>query len=156
MSNYNNQLSFLERTLSLLADLESKTGYEKTLFLNTCLGLLVAPQQWDNRAEHKITGEMNETDWYIDTHTANPNTPPKDGESPYSVEAFANHLRNCLCHHLFEVLGDSESITSINVLDYANAQRTDCTFALVVSFDALKQFVIKYAKAKKSLLESNP
>lgn len=152
MSIYQNRCTFIERTLTILNDLESKTVFEKTLFLNTCLGLLVAPQQWDKDEQYFIQGEMNENDWFIDTKSAHPNI-HKKGENALSVENFAFHLRNCLCHYLFEVLGDSERITSIQICDYTDGNRMVYSFKLKVDFERLKRFVIKYAGEKLKLLQ---
>ena len=155
MSNYKHQINFVTRTLTILNDLEPKTKFEKTLFLNCCLGLLVAPQQWDQCIEHDISEEMNVDTWFIDTHAARPNV-YKKGKDEYSVENFAYHLRNSLCHHLFSVLGDSEQIRYIEIVDYTDSNHSDCSFRLKVSFDALKQFVVKYATTKVKLFKNNP
>lgn len=151
MSNYKNQLEFIRRTKSLLDELEDKTKYEKTLFLNCCMGLLVAPQQWSKNDCFMITENASLDEWHVDPDKANPNS-LMVSTSPNSVENIADHFRNCLCHKLFEVLPDSEQISKLLIEDYKDAMHEEKSFNLIISFEDFKAFVLKYAEEKMNLL----
>ena len=152
VSNYKNQLEFIERTQSILLDLKDKTIYENTLFLNCCMGLLVAPQQWDNDECYQIKDIANNQNWFVNPLEANPND-WKKGPSEDSVENLAYHFRNCLCHKLFEVLGDSETIKYLNIHDYKDPDHKKLSFSLKIRFEDFKNFVLKYSEEKWNLLK---
>ena len=154
MSNYKNQIEFIKRTRNILSDQEGKTKYEKTLLLNCCMGLLVAPQQWDKDEKFQIKEIADPEIWHVNPALAKENEHVK-GATKDSVENIAYHFRNCLCHKLFEVLGDSEKIQELNIKDYSDEKHSKLTFSMQIGFSDFKEFVLKYSEEKIKLLEEH-
>lgn len=146
MSVYKNEITFIERTRDFI-EKHSKTENDKTFFLNCCVGLLIAPQQYTSRNQQQLSlGTVDIENWGIDISKCAENKATK--WSADSVENIAYHFRNSLCHYRFNVTdcnpnGEIENITIIDkVSDDENAPTT---FELTLSFDNFKKFVLKYA-----------
>ncbi|MBR6346488.1 MAG: hypothetical protein IKR69_03775 [Bacteroidales bacterium] len=151
MSNYKTRKEFIERTKSILAHCEN-TEYEKTAFLNCCMGLLVAPEQWEKNNEPQIQGFVDFDNWGIDICKIINNTPMRGAE--HSIENIAYHFRNCLCHFLFDINGsNTEKINKIKIID-RTADRSKETFNMSIDFSDFRKFVLKYAEEKLLLLKS--
>lgn len=152
MSSYTNQIDFLDRTIELCKDLSQKTNSENTLFLNLCLGLLIAPQQWEKDSLCQIQDNIDKQSWFINPDIIQLNKPKIPGIDPLSVENVAYHFRNCLCHHHFTVMDNGTEINQISIQDYAG-DGGPLTFDCSMSFQEFKSFVLKYAEEKLSLLK---
>lgn len=159
MSAYQHKWEFIERTQKILEDFEKSTKYEKTLFLNCCTGLLVAPQQWkDGNEESKFT--INECvtydKWGIAPDSLDGITNrPKNGTTANSVENIAYHFRNSLCHNHFDVMvQDTEKILQITITDYIPDSMNE-TFRLTLNFSDFKKFIMTYAEEKIKILKNN-
>ncbi len=151
MSNYKDRKDFIIRTKEILVK-ELSSKHEKTAFLNCCMGLLVAPQQWDENLQFPIPGDVDET-WGIKDPFSIQYNKPKSGTTQYSVENFAYHFRNCLCHFLFSVNNcNDSSFEHIHIQDKLSGGKT-VSFDMTIDFEDFKKFVTKYADEKLKLLK---
>lgn len=147
MSVYANELAFIKRTRDFI-EKHSKTENDKTFFLNCCIGLLIAPQQYSAHSQQQLSlGTVDIENWGIDTSKCEMNTATKD-YSADSVENIARHFRNSICHYRFDVMncnptGEIENITIID--KESDKEDAPMTFKLQLSFDDFKKFVLKYA-----------
>ena len=125
----------------------SKTENDKTFFLNCCVGLLIAPQQYTSRSQQQLSlGTVDIENWGIDVSKCTENKATK--WSADSVENIAYHFRNSLCHYRFDVQGcnPNGTIENITIIDKASDdENAPTTFELTLSFDNFKKFVLKYA-----------
>ena len=147
MSVYANEIAFIKRTREFI-EKHSKTENDKTFFLNCCVGLLIAPQQYTSRNQQQLSlGTVDFENWGIDISKCEVNTAMK-GYSADSVENIARHFRNSLCHYLFDVrdCNPNGEIENITIIDKASDdENAPTTFELTLSFDNFKKFVLKYA-----------
>lgn len=147
MSVYRNEIVFIERTREFI-EKHSKTENDKTFFLNCCIGLLIAPQQYSAHSQQKSSlGTVDIENWGIDTSKCKVNTAMKDYTAD-SVENIARHFRNSLCHYLFNVkdCNPNGEIENITIIDKSSDDKdASTTFELTLSFDNFKKFVLKYA-----------
>lgn len=152
MSEYHGKKDFLLRSRKLLDDLSIQTDKEWTLFLNLCMGLLVAPQQWgDNDPSLAINGQVDFS-WGIDISKIKIGLiTTRKGSDPLSVENFAYHIRNCFCHNLFVINNVGGVMDNVLIEDYSRG--TLKTFELYLSLTDLKTFVLKYYEEKIKLLK---
>ena len=150
MSNYKDRKDFIARTKEILEN-EPSSKYEKTAFLNCCMGLLVAPQQWDNNLQFPVPGDVDES-WGIDCSLIKQNV-HKKGKTSCSVENIAYHFRNSLCHFLFSVNNcNDSSFEHIHIQDKLSGGKT-VSFDMTIDFEDFKKFVTKYADEKLKLLK---
>lgn len=162
MSEYKNKYDFISRTKEILEQYDKfsiETKYEKTLFMNCCIGLLVVPQQWSDKNDlnihNKITlsGLVDECVWGINSPDIKENI-PKTGFTALSIENIAYHFRNSLCHYHFEALAkDTEKIDTLCIEDYYPDNVTK-SFEMTISFDNFIKFVRKYAEEKMTLIKA--
>ena len=162
MSEYQHKYDFISRTQSILEQYEklsTEEKFEKTLFLNCCIGLLVVPQQWNDAKDSAIhcktslRGMVNKQDWGIDGSDIKVNH-PRQGFTDLSIENIANHFRNSLCHHHFEVLTkDIETIDTLCIEDYL-PDNTTKTFEMTISFADFIKFIRKYAEEKMAVIKT--
>ena len=147
MSVYRNEIDFIERTKKIFDNL-SDNRLDKTFFLNCCIGLLIAPQQYSTHSQQPLSlGTIDVENWGIDISKCEMNTATKD-YSADSVENIARHFRNSLCHYLFDVkdCNPTGTIENITIIDKASDNKNAATtFKLTLSFDNFKKFVLKYA-----------
>ncbi len=146
MSVYANEIAFIERTREFIKK-HSKTENDKTFFLNCCVGLLIAPQQYTSRNQQQLSlGTVDIENWGIDMSKCTENKATK--WSADSVENIAYHFRNSLCHYRFDVkdCNPNGTIENITIIDKASDdENAPTTFELTLSFDNFKKFVLKYA-----------
>lgn len=146
MSVYANELEFIKRTRKFLEE-HSKTENDKTFFLNCCVGLLIAPQQYTSRNQQQLSlGTVDIENWGIDMSKCTENKATKWPAD--SVENIAYHFRNSLCHYRFNVkdCNPNGTIENITIIDKASDDKNaPTTFELTLSFDNFKKFVLKYA-----------
>ena len=162
MSEYKNKYDFISRTQKILEQYDKSSiemKYEKTLFMTCCIGLLVVPQEWNDKNDPAIynkislSGQVDESDWGINSLDIKENVPQK-GFGDLSIENIAYHFRNSLCHYHFEALAkDTEKIDTLCIEDYYPDNVTK-TFEMTISFDNFIKFVRKYAEEKKTLIEA--
>lgn len=146
MSVYANEIAFIERTREFI-EKHSKTENDKTFFLNCCVGLLIAPQQYTSRNQRQLSlGTVDIENWGIDMSKCTENKATKWPAD--SVENIAYHFRNSLCHYRFNVkdCNPNGTIENITIIDKASDKEdAPITFELTLSFDNFKKFVLKYA-----------
>ena len=146
MSVYANEIAFIERTREFI-EKHSKTENDKTFFLNCCVGLLIAPQQYTSRNQRQLSlGTVDIENWGIDMSKCTENKSTKWPAD--SVENIAYHFRNSLCHYRFNVkdCNPNGTIENITIIDKASDKEdAPITFELTLSFDNFKKFVLKYA-----------
>lgn len=149
MSIYKNRAEFISRTLSFLDKYEKDCNFEKTFFLNCCLGLLVIPQQCAVQDSNLyVSNIVDYENWGIDVTKIKDILPPND----YSIENIARHIRNSLCHFRFDIMQqDTEKIKTIQVIDYEGNNKS---FDLTLDFADFKKFILKYANELKSKLDT--
>lgn len=146
MSVYANEIAFIERTREFI-EKHSKTENDKTFFLNCCVGLLIAPQQYTSRNQQQLSrGTVDIENWGIDMSKCTENKATKWPAD--SVENIAYHFRNSLCHYRFNVkdCNLNGTIENITIIDKeSDDENAPTTFELTLSFDNFKKFVLKYA-----------
>ena len=146
MSVYANEIAFIKRTKKIFENL-SDDRLDKTFFLNCCVGLLIAPQQYTSRSQQQLSlGTVDIENWGIDVSKCTENKATK--WSADSVENIAYHFRNSLCHYRFDVkdCNPNGTIENITIIDKASDdENAPTTFELTLSFDNFKKFVLKYA-----------
>ena len=122
MSVYANEIAFIERTREFI-EKHSKTENDKTFFLNCCVGLLIAPQQYTSRNQRQLSlGTVDIENWGIDMS--------KCTENRFNV-------KDC---------NPNGTIENITIIDKASDKEdAPITFELTLSFDNFKKFVLKYA-----------
>lgn len=152
MSKYANQSEFISRTLKILRRYEKECEFEKTLFLNSCLSLLIIPQQAADHYDNiRVDGVVDYENWGIDAQKIKSNN-HKKGINANSVENIAYHFRNSLCHYRFDIMEqNTEKIERIQIVDMDGKVES---FHLDLSFDDFKKFILKYANELKKKLES--
>lgn len=147
MSTYKHKADFISRTREILNEFEANTDYEKTFFLNCCIGLLIIPQQWANSDRHiKLNGNVDYLNWGIDTSKITSNDPLGD----ISIKNIARHMRNSLSHFRFEMEG-TKIIERIHIKDQ-DSNGTP-TFDLILDFADFRKFILKYAEELEQLLK---
>ena len=158
MSIYKNRAEFISRTLSFLDKYEKGCNFEKTFFLNCCLGLLVIPQQCAVQDSNLYVSNIVDYDnWGIDKSkilvNSHAHNRPKN-----SAENIARHIRNSIAHYRFDIIKvneNVETIKEIHLQDFKKKKgKEQITFDLTLSFDDFKKFVLKYAKEQKKKLET--
>ena len=153
MSKYKYHTDFINRTLDILENYEVDCLYEKTLFLNCCIGLLVMPQQYSPTKDICINNEVSYDEWGIDKRSIKINK-HKKGISKYSAENIAYHIRNAICHYRFDILDcNKEEINRIHIVDRIPSSDNIITFDLELPFEDFRKFVMKYANICKKELE---
>ena len=151
MSKYTHHSEFISRTLKILNKYECNCEFEKTLFLNSCLSLLIIPQQASEHDKNlSLDGDVDYENWGIDiTKIKCPST------NNYTIENIAYHFRNSLCHFRFDLMSqDTEKIEKIRISDKNKPNDTENSFDLELSFSDFKKFVLKYATELKKQLAS--
>ena len=155
MSVYRNKIAFIERTREFM-EKHSKTENDKTFFLNCCIGLLIAPQQYTTHNNSQISfGTVDVKNWGIDISKCTENKATKWPAD--SVENIAYHFRNSLCHYRFDVrdCNPNGQIENITVIDKGSDNAdAPTTFSLTLSFEDFKKFVLKYADTLVEKLSS--
>lgn len=154
MSIYQNRIDFIKRTKAFLTiPDENVKKYDKTFFLNCCMGLLVVPQQLADKHEQiTIPGNVDYVNWGIKIENIKVNTPKKNCEE-HSIDNIAYHFRNSLCHYLADVITcNVEKIKHIIIRD--ESPNGEQTFKLELSFDDFKKFVLKYADEVLNVLDT--
>ncbi|WP_304953779.1 HEPN family nuclease [uncultured Alistipes sp.] len=137
---------FIKRTLEALrqydqykADLQQ--SYARTLFINSCIGLLIIPQSsqlLNNLSNEIITKEK----WGIDPRDIEVCTPKP------TVKHIARHLRNAIGHNRFECdcsLCISKPIEKITFNDIDIRNEKKVTFKTIIQFEDFRDFVLKVA-----------
>ena len=147
MSVYANEIAFVERTKEIFDNL-SDNRLDKTFFLNCCIGLLIAPQQYSAHSQKKLSlGTVDVENWGIDISKCEMNTAMK-GYTADSVDNIARHFRNSICHYRFDVkdCNPTGTIENITIIDKeSDKDDAPITFKLQLSFNDFKKFVLKYA-----------
>lgn len=147
MSVYRNEIDFIERTKKIFDNL-SDNRLDKTFFLNCCVGLLIAPQQYSTHSQQPLSlGTVDVENWGIDISKCEMNTAMK-GYTADSVDNIARHFRNSICHYRFDVkdCNPTGTIENITIIDKeSDKDDAPITFKLQLSFDDFKKFVLKYA-----------
>ncbi len=156
MSRYQHQIDFISRTQDILRKYELNSEYEKTLFINCCIGLLVAPQQWADRDQNIVlNGAVDYNNWGIDVNEIRENI-PKINTDEHSIENIAYHIRNSICHFHFDLkdCNNNETIIKrINIIDKKKKNGKEVTsFDLVLDFEDFRKFILKYTEVLKEKL----
>lgn len=157
MSCYKHKIDFINRTQEILRMYEPNSRHKKTLFINCCLGLLVAPQQWGDHSglDVAVNELVNYEEWGINQDNIKENRPKHSTLSRMSVENIAYHIRNSICHCRFDLLdcNKGEVIKQIHIIDKKFIHGKEVTsFDLTMSFDDLRKFVLKYTDVVKERL----
>ena len=158
MSNYQNRIDFISRTRQILIQYEHNCNYEKTLFMNCCVGLLIMPQQCaDHDKNISVDGLVDYENWGIDIKKIKTNRLGR-GNDINSIENIAYHIRNAICHYRLDIMNcNTENIKSIRLIDkkHQKKRKNITTFDLELSFDDFRKFVLKYAdKLEEKLANS--
>ena len=104
MSNYQNRIDFISRTRQILIQYEHNCNYEKTLFMNCCVGLLIMPQQCaDHDKNISVDGLVDYENWGIDIKKIKTNRLGR-GNDINSIENIAYHIRNAICHYRLDIM----------------------------------------------------
>lgn len=156
MSCYDHKINFIERTLAILKSYEKHSEYEKTLFLNCCIGLLIMPQQCAVKDPSIIINEdVDKKQWGIDIEKIKVNVHAK-GSSATSVENIAYHFRNSMCHYRFDVIScNKDNIENIIISDKFRETDEEYTFYMEIRFNDFRKFVLTYAEVLKAKLQAN-
>ena len=153
MSKYDQKIDFITRTQEILMKYEANCEYEKTLFLNCCVGLLIMPQQCADKDKNiEVEGVVDYENWGVNTGLICINKRGR-GNGENTIENIAYHIRNSICHYRFNVIsGNNKEIEKISITDVCNG---DCTFDIEMDFKDFRKFVLKYAdELKKKLANS--
>lgn len=157
MSSYKNRVDFISRTCSLFDKYEKDCCYEKTLFLNFCLGLLVIPQQCATQDSNLHVTDIVDDSWGINIDKIKENETVA-GLDKNSAENIARHIRNSITHYRFDIIkanANLERIKMIHLKDFSIVGGGEkVTFDLTLEFNDFKKFVLKYAKEKKKKLKT--
>jgi len=128
---------FAKRTLLNLAEIEKLQSngvkvFEVTQLINSCVGLLIFPQQdYINRIEKIPIEQLKQDGWSI----------PKliKGKQVKDLNELARYLRNAIAHYNIEFIGDGAK--EIKVLRVWNMNRGKNTCEAEFSIDDLREFV---------------
>lgn len=140
----NKEITFIERTLSILKQYESTKeqydiSYAHTLFINCCVGLLMIPRQ-------EVYGKLddNETlsEWGINPAHIELS---RDRKSPRQL---VRHLRNSIAHNGFDFKIESIS-TPIESVTFTD---DDHNFKATLDFVEFKDFVLRVVEETLELL----
>ena len=141
MSFYQQQeIDFIKRTKIIIQQYENihvektEEKFEKTLFINCLLGLLIIPQQY---LFDKLPNTRINTNWGILESEIR-----FIKESNKSINDITRHLRNSISHYNFEILSnDSDEIESIKFIDKFDKNKK--SFEAIISIENLKIFTDK-------------
>ena len=153
MSAYKHIIDIVSRTKSIL-DNSKGSEYETTLFLNCCLGLLIIPQQENNRTKPiSIRKEVSYEEWGIDS------TQIKGDKATGDLDEIARHFRNSLSHGRFDIVecNPGNSIEVIRIKDYDSEKKLrqdKPNFDLTITISDFKQFVQKYASEVENTIKN--
>lgn len=131
-------IEFIQRTQKIVN--EYQTPFENTLFVNTCVGLLIIPQQ--SLFDHLPTEVVSTDKWGIaDTDIS------YIKESDKSVKNVARHIRNAIAHDGVRFGSDNgEDITHIKITDWKDKEHKTETFKAVIEVTKFKTFVWTFAE----------
>ena len=155
MSTYQHKADFISRTRAILSKYEKiEQNYEKTLFLNCCLGLLIVPQQCVDHDNSIIINDIVDyPNWGIDETKITKNELGR-GVNLLSVENIAYHIRNSICHYRFDILNQNvETIKTIHIHDQSS--NGSSTFDMDLEFSDFKKFILKYAEELEKIIRQN-
>jgi len=158
MSAYTNQnIDFVFRTQQILKQYENikknrrTDGYEFTLLMNCFVGLLIIPQQINERRRGNVPSPadiLSETD-IIDENNFGIN--PNDivicvgigrlNVNDKSLRNVVRHFRHSVAHSRFEVLSNNGIISSVIFRD--NDSNDNPTFELELSIEKIHKFANK-------------
>ncbi len=128
--------------------------YEDTLFLNTCLGLLVVPQQdlYDRLPDEDITPQVcGFASKNIKINKNKDKNNPKVTIDDYSIANTARHLRNAVSHnHVIFLSENGMDITHIELKDFASREK-EITFEAKLTITEFKNFVLYIANYARDL-----
>lgn len=156
MSTYHNRKEFIFRTRQILDQYEQNCNYEKTLFLNCCVGLLIMPQQYaDHDKNISVDGLVDYENWGIDIKKIKTNRLGR-GNDINSIENIAYHIRNAICHYRLDIMKcNAEDIENVHIIDKGGDDaNAPITFDLELSFDDFRKFVLKYADKLEEKLKN--
>lgn len=140
----NKEITFIERTLSILKQYESTKeqydiSYAHTLFINCCVGLLMIPKE-------KVYGKLDDnetlTEWGINPAHIELS---RDRKSPRQL---VRHLRNSIAHDGFDFKVESVS-TPIESVTFTD---DDHNFKATLDFVEFKDFVLRVVEETLGLL----
>lgn len=156
MSTYQNRIDFIFRTRQILVQYEQNCNYEKTLFLNCCVGLLIMPQQCADQDKNiSVDGLVDYENWGIDIKKIKTNKLGR-GNNINSIENIAYHIRNAICHYRLDIMDcNKKYIENVHIIDKGGDDaNAPITFDLELSFDDFRKFVLKYADKLEEKLKN--
>lgn len=139
MSFYKKQeFDFIQRTKKIIEQYDSihfensNEKFEKTLFINCLLGLLIIPQQYwfDNLPDTKTNNSWGILESEINFIV----------EDNKSVKNITRHLRNSISHYTFQIIANkSNEIEKIKFTDLDIKKKLK-SFEANINIDNLKKF----------------
>jgi len=147
---------FIERTIKALDQHgrrleEGEISYDRTLFINACVGLLLVP----NASIYDKLPNVCIDEWGIPAdRVIIKNKDGQDIEEQKTVREIIRHLRNAIAHNRFDFnSGENhgcecvplDDIDFVDVNDSAKRNKIAAKFALRLSYNEFKAFIEKVA-----------
>lgn len=145
--DYTQNRIFIHNTLSVLRQYEIhkeifEKNYSHTLFLNTCIGLLIIPKE--SVLDDLPTIEVDENEWGI-----NPMLITVSTRADKSIKNIARELRNAIAHNNFRYDYNEDNPIPINHISINNR---DGQFCAELPFENFKKFVMKLSDKTLEIL----
>ena len=130
------EVEFIQRTKAIIDSYS--TPFENTLFINTCVGLLILPEQ--RLYDHLPKDVVSEKDWGISPDAIKV-------EKNKDVQTTARHIRNAISHNGIQFSSENGvDITHIQITDYTSDNHTTESFRMESPIDKFKRFVLAFAQ----------
>lgn len=155
MGNNTQDIVFIQNTLSILKQYDSfknelEQSYARSLFINSCVGLLVVPRSNDKVFDELSKENISNGKWCIREENITLNI-----EGDFSVGAIARHLRNSVMHNRLTYDCDLCSSTVINEITFCDKKEKDVdyNFQATLKFEIFREFVLTLAQYALDVLE---
>ncbi len=156
MSTYAGMSDIIKRTRIILERYSNEKEFGRTFFINCCVGLLIAPQQFKLPENIDLDlGEINYDEWGINPNQIKKNSRTRNLKK-LSVENIARHFRNSICHYIFDIKDCNPNgiIENIRIIDKdGSGKNANTTFDLTLTFDDFMKFVLLYSNTLEQKLK---
>lgn len=146
MKNKKDCKEFIRRTLAALDAYEKnlpagEQSYDRTLFMNACLGLLILPKE----EYYKTLPKVSAAEWGFPVEKIS-----TCGDT--DIPSVIRHLRNAIAHNRIDFECNDGPTVPIGDITFVDKCKDDKeNFRVVVDFNTFKNFIMKFARYIKRI-----
>lgn len=134
---------FVRRTLKVLESYDNnlqdgEQSYDRTLFINACLGLLILPQQelYDN-----LPTDISASEWGIPTENIIMKNKKVD------VKEITRHFRNAITHNRIDFDCNGGPTKPIDEITFTDGSKEYVeNFKVTLDFNTFRNFIMEFAR----------